>query len=243
MSTALILGARSDIAQALAHRFAREGWNLILAARGADTLEDACRDLALRYRIDARPAEFDALRREGHADWFGAIAPTPDLTVCVFGYLGDADKARRDEGEANRILATNYNGAVSILDAAAQAYEELGRGAIIGISSVAGDRGRQSNYHYGSAKAGLSAYLSGLRNRLAPAGIPVLTVKPGFVVTRMTEGMDTPASLTASPQQVADTVFRAFLKQRSVVYTLWPWRWIMLIIRAIPEPLFKRLKL
>lgn len=243
MSTALILGAQSGIAQALAHRFAREGWNLMLAGRRMDALETQAQDLAIRHGIEALPIVFDALQVLEHRTWFRSLPSVPDLTLCVFGYLGDAETARRDPEEAHRILATNFNGAVAILDAAAEVYEERGEGAIIGVSSVAGERGRQSNAHYGSAKAGLTAYLSGLRNRLSPAGIHVLTVIPGYVDTPMTEGMDLPGPITASPEQVAESIFRAFRRGRDVLYVLWPWRWIMAIVRAIPEWVFKRLKL
>jgi short-subunit dehydrogenase len=241
MSTALILGARSDIAQALAHRFARAGFDLILAARSADSLAAAVSDLELRYAVKASAVEFDATATDSHPAFYAALQPKPDVTLCVFGYLGDADLARKDFGEAERILTTNFTGAASILGVVAEDYEQKRAGTIVGIASVAGDRGRQSNYHYGSAKAGFAAFLSGLRNRLTPAGAHVLTVKPGFVATQMTEGMDLPPALTASPENVAHDVFNAFQKRKNVIYTRWMWRWIMLIIRSIPEPIFKKL--
>ncbi|HTR29705.1 MAG TPA: SDR family NAD(P)-dependent oxidoreductase, partial [Puia sp.] len=114
-----------------------------------------------------------------------------------------------------------------------------------GISSVAGERGRQSNYFYGSAKAGFTAYLSGLRNRLFHKGVHVLTVQPGFVNTKMTENMPLPgpALLVASPELVADVVYKAVIKKKNVVYVKWFWRWIMLLVKSIPESLFKKLKL
>ena len=114
---------------------------------------------------------------------------------------------------------------------------------LVGISSVAGDRGRASNYIYGSAKAGFSAFLSGLRNRLAASGVHVVTVKPGYVRTRMTAGMDLPAPLTAKPAEVADAVVQAVRRRHDVVYVRSIWRWIMLAVRAIPERAFKRLDL
>ena len=114
---------------------------------------------------------------------------------------------------------------------------------IVGISSVAGDRGRGSNYIYGSAKAGFTAYLAGLRNRLAGEGVHVLTVKPGFVATAMTEGLDLPAPLTAQPEELGAAVLRAVAKKRNVIYTRPVWRLIMGVIRAIPEPIFKKLSL
>ena len=113
----------------------------------------------------------------------------------------------------------------------------------MGISSVAGDRGRASNYLYGSAKAGFTAFLSGLRNRLAPKHVHVMTIKPGFVATRMTENMNLPPALTASPDDVADAIWNGFRKRRNVMYVKWIWYPIMLIIRHIPEMIFKTLKL
>ncbi|MFK7924061.1 MAG: SDR family NAD(P)-dependent oxidoreductase, partial [Bacteroidia bacterium] len=118
---------------------------------------------------------------------------------------------------------------------------QRGSGKIIGISSVAGDRGRASNYLYGSAKAGLTAYLSGLRNRLASKGVHVMTVKPGFVRTAMTENMDLPPVITGEPSKVAKDIIRSVRRGRNVIYTLWMWRYIMLIIRTIPERIFKKL--
>jgi len=122
-------------------------------------------------------------------------------------------------------------------------FEKRKSGFIIGISSVAGDRGRKSNYIYGSAKAALTAYLSGLRNRLYVANVHVLTVKPGFVATKMTEGMDLPEKLTAQPEAVAEDIYRAQQKNKNVLYTKWIWRWVMLIIKVIPEWKFKRMSI
>jgi len=137
----------------------------------------------------------------------------------------------------------NYTGAVSILNIVANYYVSQQKGIIAGISSVAGERGRQSNYFYGSAKAGFTAYLSGLRNRLFHQQVHVLTVQPGFVYTRMTEGLPLPRLLTATPEKVADSIYLAIRKKKNVIYVKWFWRWIMLIIKCIPEFLFKKLKL
>jgi hypothetical protein len=129
------------------------------------------------------------------------------------------------------------------LNIIANDFEQRRSGVIIGVSSVAGDRGRGSNYMYGSAKAGFTAYLSGLRNRLAKSNVHVITVKPGFVRTRMTEGLPLPGPVTAKPEQVARDVFKAYRGRRNEVYTLWMWRYIMLVIKLIPEAIFKRLNL
>lgn len=239
----LILGALSDIAKATAARFAQEGAHLMLAARDASRLQPMLSDLQIRHKVEVQAVEFDALATDQHADFYATLSPKPDVVVCVFGYLGDQTKAEQDATMADKILRTNYNGAVSILSIAANEMEHRGNGQIIGISSVAGDRGRGSNYFYGSAKAGFTAFLSGLRNRLAGKGVHVMTVKPGFVRTAMTEGLDLPGPLTASADQVAKDLVRGLRKGKNVIYSLWMWRYIMLIIRNIPEGIFKKLKL
>lgn len=243
MKNVLILGAKSDIAQAIARELAAQSCNLMLAGRNPDSMNDLAADLRIRSGADVTAMEFDALDYGSHKAFYESLPHQPDTVICVFGYLGDAQTARTDCSEARRIMETNYNGAVSILDIAAADFEARGEGTLIGISSVAGDRGRGSNYHYGSAKAGFSAYLSGLRNHLAEKGVHVMTVKPGFVRTRMTEELALPGVLTASPEQVARAVVLAARKKRNVIYTLWMWRFIMLIIRLIPESIFKKMKL
>jgi NAD(P)-dependent dehydrogenase (short-subunit alcohol dehydrogenase family) len=153
-----------------------------------------------------------------HAAFLASLPQRPDMTICVFGYLGDQQLAESDWTECERILQTNYVGAVSILNLIASEYAAKGSGLIAGISSVAGERGRQSNYFYGSAKAGFTAYLSGLRNRLFHKGVHVLTVQPGFVYTKMTENMPLPGLLYWSPpprsSQASST--SAILKKKNV---------------------------
>jgi decaprenylphospho-beta-D-erythro-pentofuranosid-2-ulose 2-reductase len=144
--------------------------------------------------------------------------------------------------EARRVIDTNYTSAVSVLNLAADYLEQRRGGFICGLSSVAGDRGRQSNYLYGSSKAALSTYLQGLRNRLTRARVRVVTVKPGFVDTKMTFGLSG-MFLVATPERVAKDISQAIRRGRSVVYTPWFWRPIMLVIRTIPEFIFKRMKL
>ena len=167
----------------------------------------------------------------------------PDIVFCVFGYMSDQEEARQNREEARKMMMVNYVGAVSVMEVIAGEMQKEGKGCIVGISSVAGDRGRASNYFYGSAKAGFSAYLSGLRNRMHSHGVHVMTVKPGFVRTRMTAGLDLPGPLTAEPEQVASDIFRAVKKKKNVLYTKGIWRIIMLIIRHIPEGIFKKLSL
>ena len=243
MKQLLILGATSDIARALAYKFAAEGYNLTLAARKSERLAEVVSDIEIRSRVKAAIVEFDVLDYAGHAAFYAGLQPKPDVAIAVFGYLGNQATAQADFSEAEKIIQTNYTGAVSILNIIANDFEQRQSGAIIGVSSVAGDRGRGSNYMYGSAKAGFSAYLSGLRNRLAKSNVQVITVKPGFVRTKMTEGLPLPGPVTAKAEQVARDVFKAYQGRRNEVYTLWMWRYIMLVIKLIPEAIFKRLNL
>ena len=243
MSTILILGATSDIAQAIARKFASENYALQLAARDPFRLENLASDLRIRFEVDVQTLAFDATDFKAHESFYQALSPSPSVVITVFGYLGDQEKGQQDWEEAAKIIHTNYTGAVSILNVVANDFAHKKAGVIVGVSSVAGDRGRGSNYLYGSAKAGFSEYLSGLRNRMAGVGVSVITVKPGFVATSMTEDLDLPSLLTAQPSAVASDVFRAIKHKKDVIYTRWFWKWIMLIIKIIPEKIFKRLKL
>jgi short-subunit dehydrogenase len=242
MAQALILGAGSDMAVAIARRLAERKYDLILAGRDQALLSDLKADLQIRYGVAVTNTAFDALDYATHKAFYEKTGH-PDLTICAFGVLGDQDKGMTDWAEAERILATNYTGAVSILNVVAADYMTRGTGTIVGISSVAGDRGRGSNYLYGSAKAGFSAYLSGLRNRAVKKGVTVITVKPGFAATRMTAHLNLPPALTASPEQVAAAVIKGIDKQKNTVYVKGLWKWMMLIIRLIPENVFKKMNL
>jgi decaprenylphospho-beta-D-erythro-pentofuranosid-2-ulose 2-reductase len=243
MPVALILGATSDMAIAIAKKFASRGYDIQLAARRPDQLGPLQSDLQIRNHINCSVHSFDALDYSSHQSFLNALNPKPDVTICVFGYLGDPIRARNEWSEADLIIQSNYSGAVSILDKIANYYSEQKKGVIVGISSVAGERGRQSNYHYGSAKAGFTAYLSGLRNRLFHDGVHVVTVQPGFTYTRMTENLQLPKLLTGYPVDVADGVYNAVENKKNVIYVKWMWRWIMMIIRCIPEPVFKKMKM
>jgi len=242
--TVLILGANSDVAVACARLYAQQGYDLYLAGRDAHKLEILANDLGIRYAgRKIVPVMFDAVAFDQHHAFYDGLNPKPEITLCVFGLLGDQQVSARDWAACRRVIDSNYTGAVSILNVVANDYEAKKAGAIVGISSVAGERGRQSNYIYGSAKAGFTAYLSGLRNRLTTSGAHVVTVKPGFIYTRMTEGLKLPKPLTARPEQLAKAIFYSVRKRKDVVYVLPIWRLIMLIIRNIPEGVFKKMKL
>lgn len=243
--TLLVLGAKSDIAQAVAHEFARNGFDAILAARNAadESLAAIKTDFEIRRGVKAYAAEFDAEDFDSHARFYADLPAPPDVVLCAFGYLGEQSEAEKDWSETARIINANYVGAVSILNVAANDFENRKTGCIIGISSVAGERGRASNYIYGSAKSGFSVFLDGLRHRLSRANVNVITVKPGFVDTKMTAGMDLPKPLTAKPTQLAKAIFNAYRKKKATLYYLPAWRFIMFVIRNVPEFIFKKTKL
>jgi len=241
MSHVLFLGAGSDIARALAVKFASHGFNCFLAGRDIEDLKRSANDLKLRYKIEASACFFDAMDFESHYRFYTELDPKPLGVVCSFGYLGGQKTAESDFNEAEKIIFSNYLGCVSILNISANFMEKERNGFIIGISSVAGDRGRRSNYFYGSAKAGLTAYLSGLRSRLSKSGVHVMTVKPGFVKTKMTSGVKLPPLITALPEKTASDIFTGWKKKKNVMYTTGIWKLIMGVVKMIPEGIFKKL--
>jgi len=243
MSTVLLLGATSDMAMAIARKMAEKGNNIQLAARNANRLQALQSDISVRFNVNCTIHEFDAVAFSSHAAFYQSLNPKPDITICVFGYMSDNEVAVKSWQETEATINSNYTGAVSILNIIAQDYAQKKQGVIAGISSVAGERGRQSNYIYGSAKAGFTAYLSGLRNRMYLYGVHVVSILPGFVNTKMTAELNLPPLLTASPQQVADAVEKAIRKKQNIVYVKWFWKWIMIIIKSIPENMFKKKKL
>lgn len=243
MSYVLVVGATSDIAKATALAYAKKGYDLYLAARTPDDLKVFANDVRVRTERDVQCLSLDVLEMDSHASFYDDLAEKPEGVVVAVGYLGKQSKAEKDMDEAERIINTNFTAVACLLNIIANDFEQRQSGFIIGVSSVAGDRGRKSNYMYGAAKAGFTAYLSGLRNRLNDANVHVMTVKPGFVATKMTEGMDLPEKLTAQPDEVAKDIITAQQKGVNVLYTKWMWRWIMLIITSIPEFIFKKLSL
>jgi short-subunit dehydrogenase len=243
MSYIVIIGAKGDIAKALARKYAKQGYDLYLTARQVSELESFASDITIRTERKVQCIELDVLNYASHQAFYKALPTKPVGVLITVGYLGEQQKAQSDFNETQKIINTNFTGIVSLLNIFADDFEKRKTGFIVGISSVAGDRGRKSNYLYGATKAALTAYLSGLRNRLYQANVHVLTVKPGFVNTQMTAKMDLPKKLTIQPEVVANDLYQAQQQQKNVLYTKWIWQWIMLIIRNIPESIFKRMSL
>lgn len=238
----LILGANSDIAEQVAYQAAKGKVNLTLCGRNLEKLKALQSDIDARYDNEIFIYQFDADKLDSHQDFYENLTEKPDAVLCAFGILGEQEKAQKDASWRN-IIQTNFIGVVSILNIIANDFEQKKHGFIAAISSVAGDRGRQSNYFYGAAKAALTTYLSGLRNRLYPHNVSVLTVKPGFVKTKMIDGLETPGILTADPAKLAKAILMGMNKRKNVIYFKQEWSLIMKIIKSIPENIFKKMKL
>lgn len=234
-----IVGATGGIGRALAATFARDGDRLVLASRDAVTLRSTALDLAVRFGVEATALALDATDVEDHRRWFEAAVDrlgSLDGLVLAHGYM--------EEDDPEGMRAVNVTGAVSLLELGAAHLAARRTGFLCAVSSVAGDRLRDSNRRYGATKKELNEHMERIRNRLRPTTVHVLTVKPGFVDTGMTWGLLDPASpLVASPDRVARDVRRALDRRRDVVYTPWFWRPIMATLRALPGPVFRRLPL
>lgn len=241
----LILGATSAIARATANALAEKGYSLYLASRDEQELGRIAQDLRVRYHTDVQTGFYDIDNLERNPLFFQQVLQrTGELegVILAIGELGKQTAAIHDFNEAEKIIRRNYVGACAILTPCADYMEKLKKGFIVAITSVAGDRGRQSNYVYGSAKGGLTIFLQGLRNRLSASGVQVMTVKPGFVDTAMTFGLPG-MFLVAQPSQVGNAIVRGIEKKKNEIYVPWFWSTIMGVIKCIPERLFKNMKL
>ena len=245
MKNILIIGATSAIAQETARCYAAHGANLYLIGRNEQKLSDMQADLKGRGASEVTTAQADLLDTALHnrlIDKAWEKLRQIDGVLIAHGTLGDQTEAEADYATAEKEFQSNMLSAISLLTPIANKMEIQRCGVIATITSVAGDRGRQSNYIYGAAKAGLNTYLQGLRNRLSPHGVTVLTIKPGFVDTPMTADLDK-GPLFASAQKVGSGIHKAMKKKKDVVYLPGFWWGIMCIIKCIPESIFKKLKL
>lgn len=234
----LILGANSDVAKAIARCFAAGGYNLVLASRSIEDCQSLARDLTVRYGIATREIVFDAVAFSEHQRFIDNLNVELEGVFITFGVMADQIEAQNNFGLSRLMIETNYIGCVSVLEIIAKKFEIKKAGFIVVISSVSGDRGRKSNYIYGSTKAALTAYLEGLRHRLTGSGVSVLTVKPGFIDTKMTSHLELPKSLTASPTEVGKAVFKAVSSRKNTIYVKPIWRLIMTVIVRVPGFLF-----
>lgn len=241
----LILGATSAIAQETAKCFAADGADLVLVGRDAGRLTRIGDDLKVRGAHQVTSIVADLADLTGHAalireasEKFGGL----DAVLLAHGTMGDQKQSEADVDEMLRQVNTNALSFLSLLTILGNYFEQRRAGCICVISSVAGERGRGSNYVYGTSKAAVTSFTSGLRNRLARAGVAVVTIKPGFVDTPMAAHVKK-GPLMAQPDKVGRRIYEAMLKGEEVVYVPWFWAPIMQVIRAIPERVFKKMKL
>ncbi len=241
----LVLGATSGIAEATCRLWAARGDSLFLVGRNAEKLGAVAADLKTRGASYVGTAVADLDDTSKHPELLAhavnALAGL-DIAFLALGVLGDAAEAERSFTEAASILQTNFTAPASLLTWLANYCAQRHHGTLAVLSSVAGDRGRKSNYIYGSAKAGLSTFTDGLRNRLDREGVRVMTIKPGPVKTAMTEGMKG-SSKFADVEAVAATLVREIDKGTAIVYVPGIWRIIMAVIRHVPDRIFKKLNL
>jgi short-subunit dehydrogenase len=245
MNRILIVGATSAIAEATARHFAERGDALFLVARNRAKLDRVTRDLTVRGAAQATAYEMDADDLEAHAAMLDAAAADLggiDTALIAYGTMPEQAACTASTDVTVAAWHTNALSVIALATAIANRLEDQGFGLIAVISSVAGDRGRASNYVYGSAKAGVNAFLDGLRHRLHGSGVAVLTIRPGMVDTPMTAAMDK-GPLFARADQVGSDIVKAIDKRRAIVYTPGYWRPIMAIIRAVPRPIFHRTRL
>jgi short-subunit dehydrogenase len=245
MKKILIVGATSAIAAACARQWAGQPATFFLVGRDAGKLEQVAADLRVRGATALSHA-LDCNRFEDHAPMLDACQQalgTIDIALVAHGTLPDQKACEQDVALALREFSSNGLSVIALLTDLANRMEKQGQGSIAVISSVAGDRGRPSNYLYGTAKAAVSTFCEGLRARLFKVGVHVLTIKPGFVATPMTAGLPLPGPLVATPEKVAGDIVGAIEKRKNTLYTPWFWALIMMIIRSIPQAVFKKLSL
>lgn len=240
----IVLGSNSDISLAFIEKILKEGERfplVYLFTSNVDKTMKLAKHIEAKYDQKCEIIEFDLTKKNNYQ----AIEHVDsDLLFCASGFLGkNTEEGLYDLENTWKIVEINYSKLIFLINFFAQKMEAKGKGTIIALSSVAGERGRQSNFIYGSAKAGFTAYLSGLRNYLFHKKVHVMTVIPGFMDTQMTADLETPKPLTAQPDQAAQIIYKAYKKKRNVVYVTFIWWGIMMIIRNIPEFIFKKLKM
>lgn len=243
MDYILIIGAGSDISRPLTHLYANAGYGLYLASRSYEHLKKEAEEIKKNYNVDTIAYKFDVTQTSTHQSFYDSLPQKPIGVISLAGILGEQLKSEVEFESAKYVIDANFTGLVSIIHIIASDFEERQEGFIVGVSSVAGEIGRKSNYIYASAKAGFSTFLCGLRNRLYFSNVQVLTVHPGFIRTKMIAGRNTSRLITATPEEVAKDIFKAQQSGKDFIYSKWFWRFIMLAFRMIPHSIVKKINL
>ena len=241
MEQVLILGATSDIGKQISIQLAQKGYSIQITGRNRKILNDLSDSIVTRYSSKVEILPFDILNYSEHKKFYDSLQVKPALVICCIGYYENQEKAIENFDELHKTIGSNYLGVCSILNIISNDFVLRGWGTIVVLSSVAGVRGRQLNFIYGSSKAGLTAYLSGLRNRLFSKNIHIVTILLGPVYTKMSAGHNLVPYITLSPEVAAGKIIDAAIQKKDSVYIHWIWRYIMFVIHIIPEFIFKRL--
>ena len=239
--TVLLLGGNSDIAISTAKVFAKNGYNLQLTYRSIQDLETVVSDIKIRFNVDVRYYRLDILKTNDFNSFIKSLDRLPDVIICCVGLMGNQGVDETNFLNFKNVLRTNFEGPAILLQKLVQKIHKKKFITIIGISSIAGIRGRGSNYIYGSAKAGFISYLSGLRSRFNDS-THVITVLPGYVNTKMTKHLSLPRLLTSSSEEIAKKIYNGYKRNYYYIYPNKLWKTIAFIIKIIPEFIFKNLK-
>ena len=244
VQSVLVLGAGSDIAQATVRALiARRTRTVVLAARDPKAVDEFAAECRRLGATNVESVTFDAHDTDSHGPFVDDVFARTgdiDLALFAFGVLGDQETAERDAAAALEIAQVNYLGSVSTAVPVAQRMQDQGHGTIVALSSVAGERARRSNFVYGSSKAGMDAFFQGLGDALVGTGVHVMVVRPGFVRTKMTEGMD-PAPLSTTAESVADAILHGVERGSDTVWVPPTLRYVMSALRHVPRPIFRKL--
>lgn len=240
----LVLGGDSDIANTLLSRLVRRRTTSVtLAGRDETALRDRASELNRVSGVEVHIEPFDALDFGSHPAFVERVFEHGDidLVLVAFGSLGEQTRDERDAESALKVIQSNYTGAVSVLIPVADRLRKQGHGSIVVMSSVAAERPRRSNFIYGSSKAGLDWFAQGLGDALHGSGVHVMVVRPGFATTKMTDHLDTPP-MASTPDEIADAIIDGIRKRRELVWVPGKLRWVMSVLRHLPRPIFRRLK-
>ncbi len=241
MKHSMIVGATSDIGVWVAYALAKRGHSLTLTGRNKQRLTEMKDQLVTQFNVQIDTYQLDIAEMNSFDSFYNSLPHKPDTVFVLVGYYEDQKHAREDWRELNKTIQINFTGVAALVNRISLEMEGRKSGNIMVVSSVAGIRGRKLNYIYGSAKSGLTTYLSGLRSLLHPHGVHIGTILLGPVYTKMSLGHNLMPWLTLKPEEAGEKIVKAGLSQKDEVYIRWPWRFIMLVIRIIPEWIFKRL--